>query len=42
MSDLPGEREQAVRASLRSLQTVLIISSISAAVVVVFGMAFRP
>jgi hypothetical protein len=41
MSNVPDERDQALLASLRSLVTVLVISTISAAVFVLFGMAFR-
>jgi len=41
MSDPSDERDPALRASLNSLLTVLIVSSVSTAVVVLFGIAFR-
>jgi len=42
MSDSPKTSLQALNESLGSLQIVLIVSSLSAAVVFAFGMAFHP
>ena len=42
MSNGPNERERALQGSLGSLVVLLMISFVSAAVVVLFGLAFHP
>jgi hypothetical protein len=42
MSDSTSKRDGKLRESLLSLEVVLVVSSISAAVVFLFGMAFHP